>query len=191
MLLECENALPHVSQTCGFSPTGQRERLAARVADMRLLTRMCPRVPSQVMCQRERLAAGLADMRLLPRMCPHVVHQVAGRRERLAACLADMRLLPRMRPHVLDQVAGRREPFATPSPWNDRNRFNSNHIHWGRHPASHPPSLALHLWTASHPAEACSARSEGSSPAADQNPHLRSPFPAFLQRAPRLIVVWK
>ena len=62
-------------------------------------------VPSQDVRLNERLAARLADIRLLPRMCPHVVHQAAGRRERLAAGLADMRLLPRMHAQVRSQGA--------------------------------------------------------------------------------------
>ena len=39
---------------------------------------------------RERPAARIADMRLLSRVYPHVIRQVAGLRERLAACLTDM-----------------------------------------------------------------------------------------------------
>ena len=42
---------------------------------------------------RECLAARLTDMRLLPRMRPHVYPQATRLGERLAACLADMRLL--------------------------------------------------------------------------------------------------
>ena len=48
-------------------------------------------VPSQAVGLRERLAARLAGMRLLPRMYPHVYSPVAGLRERLSARLADMR----------------------------------------------------------------------------------------------------
>ena len=61
---------------------------------------MYPHVLGQVAGSRERLAARLADIRLLPRMRTHVDKQVAERRERLAARLADMWLLPRMRPRV-------------------------------------------------------------------------------------------
>jgi hypothetical protein len=39
---------------------------------------------SQVAGPRKRLVARLADKRLLPRMCPHVRGQVAGLCERLA-----------------------------------------------------------------------------------------------------------
>ena len=92
---------------------GPRVRLAARLADMRPLPRMCPHVPDQVAGLGERLAARLADMRLLPRMPMHVYNQGTGVGERLAARLAHMRPLPRMRPHVSSQVAGRRERFAT------------------------------------------------------------------------------
>ena len=55
---------------------------------------MQPHVPTQVAGPRERLAARLADMRPLPRMCPHVLSQVTGLGERIAARLADMRPLP-------------------------------------------------------------------------------------------------
>ena len=51
-------------------------------------------VHSQAVRPRERLAARLADMRLLPRMRARVPGQAVGRGERLAARLADMRLLP-------------------------------------------------------------------------------------------------
>jgi hypothetical protein len=44
-------------------------------------------VVHQAAGRRERLAARLADMRLLPRVCPHVRGQVVGPRERLAARL--------------------------------------------------------------------------------------------------------
>jgi hypothetical protein len=74
---------------------------------------MRPHVLGQVAGIGERLAARLADMRLLPRMHPHVPGQVAGRRTRLAARLADMRLFPRMHPHVLIQVFRPRERLAT------------------------------------------------------------------------------
>ena len=62
--------------------------------------RTAQHVASQVSRLSERLAARLADMRLLPRMCPDVPSQRADVRERLAARVADMRLLPRMRAHV-------------------------------------------------------------------------------------------
>jgi hypothetical protein len=45
-------------------------------------------VRRQVAGRRERLAARLADMRLLPSMRAHVRRQLAGGRERLATCLA-------------------------------------------------------------------------------------------------------
>ena len=57
-------------------------------------------MPSQVAGRRERLAARLTDIRLLPRMRLHVPIQSTGLTERLAARLADIRLLPRMRAHV-------------------------------------------------------------------------------------------
>jgi len=52
------------------------------------LPRMGAHVHSQVARVRERLAARLADMRLLPRMGAHVHSQVTGQRERLAARLS-------------------------------------------------------------------------------------------------------
>ena len=67
---------------------GLRERLATR------------NMVRSTMFLRTTMSLRLADMRLLPLMGPRVPSQVAGRRERLAACLADMRLLPRMREHV-------------------------------------------------------------------------------------------
>ena len=73
-------------------------------------------VRSQVAGLGERLTARLADKRLLPRMCPHVRSQAVGLRERLAARLADKRLLPRMCPHVFSQVAGQRKRLATRTP---------------------------------------------------------------------------
>ena len=80
---------------------------------MRLLPRMYPHVRHQGTGRRERLAACLADMRLLPRMRAHHVRgQVAGPRERLPARLADMRLLPRMCPHMHNQAVGPRERLA-------------------------------------------------------------------------------
>ena len=59
-------------------------------ARMWLLPRMCTHVHSQVTGLRERLAARLTDMRSLPRMCPHVTSQGTGLGERLAARLADI-----------------------------------------------------------------------------------------------------
>ena len=73
---------------------------------------MHPHVPCQVTGPRERLAAGLAYMWLLPRMCPHVLSQVAGIEECFAARLTYMRLLPIMCPHVRSQLAGRRKRIA-------------------------------------------------------------------------------
>ena len=73
---------------------------------------MFPHMRMQVAGLRERLAARLTDMRLLPRMRAHVRSQATGLRERLAARLADMRLLPRMRAHVPSHVDGRRERLA-------------------------------------------------------------------------------
>ena len=63
------------------------------------VTRMNFLVLNQAVGLRERLAARLADIRLLPRMRTDVHSQVTGLRERLAACLTDVRLLPRMRGH--------------------------------------------------------------------------------------------
>ena len=60
----------------------------------RMRARVLHHVHSQVAGLRERLAARLADMRLLPRMREHVPGQVDGLRKRLAARLADIRLLP-------------------------------------------------------------------------------------------------
>ena len=73
---------------------GIRECLSTSLADIRLLTRMCPHVDSQAFGLRERLSARLADMRRLPRMRAHVSTQAVGPRERLAAHVADMRPLP-------------------------------------------------------------------------------------------------
>ena len=89
------------------------KRLVARLADKRLLPRMCPHVFSQATGRRERLAARLAGVRLLPRVCLHVPGQNAGRRERRAARLADIRLLPRMCPHVISQGRGNFECLGT------------------------------------------------------------------------------
>ena len=58
------------------------------------IIRMCPHVRHQGVGPRERLAARLADMRLLPRMREHVLSQVADVRERLATRLTDMRMIP-------------------------------------------------------------------------------------------------
>ena len=77
---------------------------------------MCPHVHSQVAGPRERLAARLAYMRLLPRMRAHVHSQAAGLSERLAACLTDIRLLPRMCPRVSSQFAWGLKVFATRTP---------------------------------------------------------------------------
>ena len=69
---------------------GHGERLAARVADMRLILRMYPHVRIQVAGLRERLAAGVADIWFFPRVRAYVPSQVARRSKRLAARLTDM-----------------------------------------------------------------------------------------------------
>ena len=55
---------------------------------------MRPHVPNQAAGRRQRLAARLADMRRLPRMRPHVCSQLARPREGLAARLAGVRPFP-------------------------------------------------------------------------------------------------
>jgi hypothetical protein len=91
---------------------GHRERLAARLTDVRSLPRMCPHVYNQVTGLGEHPVARLADIRPLPRMRPHVPSQVAALGVSIATRLADILLLPRMRPHVHSQVVRRRERLA-------------------------------------------------------------------------------
>jgi hypothetical protein len=64
---------------------------------MRPLPRMRQQVLSQVAGLRERLAARLTDVRSLPRVGPHVLLQTTVRREGLFACLADMSRIHCMR----------------------------------------------------------------------------------------------